>query len=119
MICRPATRTTWRLWTTIEAMNALKLKHPGVLLREEFLEPLNLTVAGVARASGISQPTLSQIVNGRRPLTPDSAVRLARVLNVDPQWFVNLQAHYDLREAERRLAPELGSLQPLTLPAAA
>jgi addiction module HigA family antidote len=100
-------------------MNALKLKHPGVLLREEFLEPLNLTVAGVARATGISQPTLSQIVNGRRPLTPDSAVRLAHILGVDAQWFVNLQAHYDLREAERRLAPELKTLQPLVLPLAA
>ena len=96
-------------------MNALKLKHPGVLLREEFFEPLKLTVACVARATGISQSTLSQIVNGRRPLTPDSAVRLARVLNVDAQWFVNLQAHYDLREAERRLAPELKTLQPLTV----
>ena len=100
-------------------MNALKLKHPGVLLREEFFGPLNLTVAGMARATGISQPTLSQIVNGRRPLTPDSAVRLARILNVDAQWFVNLQAHYDLREAERRLAPELKALQPLVLPVSA
>ena len=96
-------------------MNALKLKHPGVLLREDFFEPLNLTVAGLARATGISQPTLSQIVNGRRPLSPDSAVRLARILNVDAQWFVNLQAHYDLREAEHRLASELKVLRPLPM----
>ena len=93
-------------------MNALRLKHPGILLREEFLEPLGLTVAGVARATGISQPTLSQVVNGRRPLTPETALRLGRFLGVEAQWFINLQSHYDLRQAERRLGAELQSLRP-------
>ena len=93
-------------------MKALKLKHPGELLREEFIEPLGLTVAGLARASGISQPTLAQVVNGRRPLTPETALRLGQFLGVDAQWFVNLQSHYDLRQAERRLAPELKAMRP-------
>jgi len=100
-------------------MNALKLKHPGELLREEFIEPLGLTVAGVARATGISQPTLAQVVNGRRPLTPETALRLAQFFGVDEQWFMNLQAHYDLRQAQRKLAPALKALRPFAQPAAA
>jgi antitoxin HigA-1 len=93
-------------------MKTLTLKHPGELLREEFIEPLGLTVAGVARATGISQPTLAQVVNGRRPLTPETALRLGQFLGVDAQWFVNLQSHYDLRLAQRRLAAELKTLRP-------
>ena len=97
-------------------MNTLILKHPGELLREEFIEPLELTVAGVARATGISQPTLSQVVNGRRPLTSETALRLGRFFGVDAQWFINLQSHYDLRLAERRLATELKALRPMEKP---
>jgi hypothetical protein len=97
-------------------MNTLILKHPGELLHEEFIEPLELTVAGVARATGISQPTLSQVVNGRRPLTSETALRLGRFFGVDAQWFINLQSHYDLRLAERRLATELKALRPMEKP---
>jgi addiction module HigA family antidote len=97
-------------------MNALILKHPGELLREEFIEALELTVAGVARATGISQPTLSQVVNGRRPLTSETALRLGRFFGVDAQWFINLQSHYDLRLAERRLATELKAVRPMAKP---
>lgn len=95
-------------------MNTLRLKHPGELLRDEFIDPLGLSVAGLARATGISQPTLAQVVSGRRSLTPETALRLGRFFGVDAQWFVNLQSHYDLRHAERRLASELKAMQPFT-----
>ena len=62
------------------------LKHPGELLREEFIEALELTVAGVARATGISQATLSQVVNRRRPLTSETSLRLGRFFGVDAQF---------------------------------
>ena len=100
----------------MNAMSALKLKHPGELLWEEFIEPNGLTVAGVARETGVSQPTLAQVVNGRRPITPETALRLARFFGVDPQWFVNLQSHYDLRRAQERLGPALKTLKPFAPP---
>lgn len=92
----------------------LRLKHPGELLREEFIEPMGLTVAGVARAIGVSQPTLAQVVNGRRALSPETCVRLARYFGVDAQWFVNIQAHYDLRQAEKHLARSVSRITPLS-----
>ena len=91
----------------------LRLKHPGELLREEFIDPLGLTVAGVARATGVSQPTLAQVVNGRRGLSPETCLRLARYFGVDAQWFVNLQAHYDLRQAEKRTLRAVARITPL------
>jgi addiction module HigA family antidote len=98
-------------------MSALKWKHPGELVREEFFVPLGLSVAAVARESGISQPTLCQVLNGRRPFTPETALRLGRFFEVDARWFINLQSHYDLRLAEKRLGAELKRLRPMVRPA--
>lgn len=98
-------------------MSALKWKHPGELVREEFFVPLGLSAAEVARASGISQPTLCQVLNGRRPFTPETALRLGRFFEVDARWFINLQSQHDLRIAEKRLASELKRLRPRGGPA--
>lgn len=97
----------------------LVLKHPGEVVRDEFIESLGLSVAGVARATGIPQPSLAQMMNGRRALSPESCLRLARYFGVDPQWFMNLQAHYDLRQAEKRIARSVASIKPMVIPSAA
>jgi addiction module HigA family antidote len=78
--------------------------HPGEGLREDVIMALGLTVTETAKALGISRKTLSEIVNGKSPITPDIAVRLERAFGNPPaDMWLRLQAAYDLHRAERRL----------------
>lgn len=78
--------------------------HPGEGLREDVIDALGLTVTETAKALGISRKTLSEIVNGKSPITPDIAVRLERAFGNPPaDMWLRLQAAYDLRRAEKRL----------------
>jgi addiction module HigA family antidote len=78
--------------------------HPGEGLREDVLAPLGLSITETAKALGISRKTLSEIVNGKSPITPDIAVRLERAFSTPPaEMWLRLQAAYDLRRAALRL----------------
>jgi len=78
--------------------------HPGEGLKEDVLVPLGLTVTKTAKALGVSRKTLSEIINGKSPITPDIAVRLERAFTNPPaDMWLRLQAAYDLRLAEQRL----------------
>jgi addiction module HigA family antidote len=77
------------------------LTHPGRILRDEFFEPLGITQLAAAKATGIPQSRLSEILAGRRAITADAAARLGRFFQVDPRNWLNLQSAYDLREVER------------------
>ena len=74
--------------------------HPGIILRDDFFEPLGITQLAASKATGIPQSRLSEILAGRRAISSDTAVRLGRFFKLDPRNFVNLQAAYDLAEAE-------------------
>lgn len=69
---------------------------PGEILREEFMEPLGLSQNGLARAIGVPPRRINEIVHGKRAITADTALRLAAYLGPDPQFWLNLQTHYDL-----------------------
>ena len=85
-------------------MAMLSPPHPGEGLKEDVLAPLGLTVTETAKALGISRKTLSEIVNGKSPITPDIAVRLERAFaNPPADMWLRLQAAYDLRAAEQKL----------------
>jgi len=85
-------------------MPMLNPPHPGESLREDVLVPLGLTVTETAKALGVSRKTLSEIVNGKSPITPDIAVRLERAFGNPPAaMWLRLQAAYDLRRAALRL----------------
>lgn len=73
--------------------------HPGEVLREECLEPLDMSQTEAAERLGISYPRLNEVVNGRRSVTPDTALRLARLFRTDPEFWLNLQQAYDLWHA--------------------
>jgi len=83
-------------------MKALTPSHPGQILLEEFIEPLGLTRYRVAKDAGIAHPTMTQIVKGRRPISPENALRLGLYFGTGPEFWVNLQADYDLRIARRQ-----------------
>ena len=81
--------------------------HPGEILREEFLEPLGIGVYRLAQALKVSRARLKDIVLGRRGVTTDTALRLARYFGTTPQFWISLQTRYDLEVAERTIRPQV------------
>jgi len=81
--------------------------HPGEILREEFLLPLGISINQLAREIAVSPGRVSEIVNGRRGISADTALRLARFFGVSPELWIGLQADYDLRVAQRLVGREI------------
>jgi addiction module HigA family antidote len=75
--------------------------HPGEVLRQLCLEPLNLTVTDAARSLGVSRKALSSILNGRAGISPEMAVRLSIAFNTSAESWLNQQLQYDLWHAEK------------------
>ena len=81
--------------------------HPGEVLLEDFLKPMNITQYRLAKSIGVPQRRIGEIVAGKRAITADTALRLARFFGTDPQSWMNLQSHYDLVIAEQSLSDRL------------
>ncbi len=80
----------------------MKPPHPGETIKEEYLVPLGMSVNALARKLGIGTARLNEIVLGRRGISADTALRLARYFGTTPELWLNLQAFYDLRMAQRK-----------------
>ncbi|CAN5239974.1 HigA family addiction module antitoxin [soil metagenome] len=78
----------------------LKPIHPGEVLREEFIEPLGFSQREFARKIGVTHTRLNQVVQEKRSITADTALRLARALGTTPRFWMNLQNRFDLDLAE-------------------
>jgi len=88
--------------------------HPGEMLLEEFLEPLGITQSAFAIRLGVSFPRLNEVINGKRSVTPDTALRLARVTGMSADFWLGLQQDWDLWHALRsEKAKEIARLEPL------
>jgi addiction module HigA family antidote len=74
--------------------------HPGKIIKDDYLDPLSLTITDMANTLGVSRKTLSKIINKRGAITPDMALRLARAFATSPDLWLNLQKNYDLWQAE-------------------
>ncbi len=74
--------------------------HPGEILKAEFMEPLGLSANALSRAIGVPRTRLNDIVLGRRGITADTAMRLARYFRISARFWMNLQCHYELEVAE-------------------
>jgi addiction module HigA family antidote len=81
--------------------------HPGEILREDFLQPLQLSMNKLAMDLHVPVTRIAEIVHERRGITPDTALRLARYFNTSARFWLNLQAAYDLEVAEDELAREI------------
>ena len=87
--------------------------HPGEILREEFLEPLGLTQRDLADRIDVSYQRVNELVNGKRGVTADTALRLARAFGTSPDVWINLQVRVDLWEAEHsRGSREIEKIRP-------
>lgn len=74
--------------------------HPGVIIKEDYLNPLSITIKDMSEILGISRKTLSKIINERGAITPDMALRLSRAFDTTPDLWMNLQQNFDLWKAE-------------------
>ena len=97
----------------------LPLITPGEILAEEFMEPLGISQNRLARDMYVPVSRISGIVKGERSITGDTALRLAAFFGTTPQFWMNLQADYELREAQRSKGTEIiARVRPLTAKAA-
>ncbi len=81
--------------------------HPGEILREEFLKPMGVSINRLARDIVVPPGRISEIVNGKRRITADTALRLARFFGTSPEVWLGLQAEYDLRVAKQNIGKEI------------
>lgn len=81
--------------------------HPGAVLWADFIEPMGLSRYRVAKALGVQQRRIDEICSGKRGVTADTAVRLGLAFGVEPQFWLNLQAQYDIEVIQRAHGPQL------------
>jgi len=91
----------------VAKVNRLENIHPGEVLLEEFLAPMGLSQNRVAREIGVPPRRINEIVHGKRAITADTALRLARYFGTSETFWMGLQADYDLEEARSRLGKRL------------
>lgn len=81
--------------------------HPGEILKEEFLDAFNISQYRLAKDINVPPRRINEIVHGKRSITADTALRLGRYFNISPQFWINLQAHYDLEIESEKIGNRL------------
>lgn len=93
-------------------MKKLDPIHPGEVLKHDFMNPLGLSSNALAEALGVTPARINEIVRGRRGITADTALRLARYFGTDAQSWMNLQDQYELEIAQRAAGKSLETIRP-------
>jgi addiction module HigA family antidote len=91
-------------------MKKLPNIHPGEVLLEEFLKPMGISAYRLAKETKLPQTRISEIVKGKRRITADTALRVAKFLGTTPQFWLGLQDDYDLEEQQEKLADKLAGI---------
>src|SRR5215831_13014146 len=97
----------------------LKPMHPGEVLREEFLIPLNMSAGALARTCGLPRTRIERIAGEQTGITADTALRLGKALGTTAELWLNLQNDYDMRTAKGRIGKELEKINPVKVRKAA
>lgn len=87
--------------------------HPGEILREEFLPDFGLTATKLAEAVGVSRQTINEILRERRALSPEMALRLSKLFNTTPEFWLNGQRAVDLWDASNEIKDDMDRIKPL------
>ncbi len=95
--------------------NRMRPVHPGEVLREEYLAPLGMSANALAQAIHVPANRVSAIVAGKRNVTADTALRLARFFRTTPEFWLNLQQSYELRVAEAGASKTLRGIRPVAV----
>ena len=94
-------------------MEKLQNIHPGEILREEFLRPMEISQTRLANSIGVTPRRINEIVLGKRGITADTALRLAKVFGISVQFWMGLQDEYELREARSAIRDQLENMVPI------
>ena len=86
--------------------------HPGAMLHEDFMPDYGLTVVGLAEAAGVSRQSINELLRGRRAVSPEMALRLARLFGNAPEFWLNAQQAVDLWDAGRALKDAMAQIKP-------
>ena len=87
--------------------------HPGEVLREDYLVPLNLSAGALARTCGVPRTRIERLAAEETAVTADTALRLGKALNTSAQFWLNLQNRYDVETAERAIGKAIARIEPL------
>jgi len=91
--------------------------HPGEILLEDFMKPMNISARKLSADIDVSPSRISDVVNGLRPITADTALRLGLYFGMDPRFWINLQSEYDIRivtlELQATIEPRIRVFQPV------
>ena len=93
-------------------MREIPLAHPGEILLEDWLKPMNISQYALAKAIDVPPRRINEIVKGKRAITADTALRLAAFFNTDAQSWLNLQSHYDAENTRVAIAEQLKHIYP-------
>ena len=93
--------------------------HPGEILLEDFMKPMGISARQLAADIDVSPSRISELVNGQRPVTANTALRLGMFFGMEPRFWLNLQSEYDIRVANRELRAKLARRIRVFQPAAA
>lgn len=94
-------------------MRKVTLTPPGKILKQDFLDAMGVTQYALAKAIGVPARRINEIVHGKRAITPDTALRLGVFFGMDPQFWLNLQAHYDMEMTRAAIGDQLARIEPL------
>ena len=81
--------------------------HPGEILQEDFLIPMNISAYKLAKETFIDQTRISEIVKGKRSISIDTALRFSKYFGTTPEFWINIQNHYDMENKKEEIYPEL------------
>ena len=87
--------------------NNMRPIHPGEILREEFLEPLGMSANALSMALRVPAPRINEVIRERRGVSTDTALRLARFFSTTPQFWLNLQTSFDLKQTELEVGQKI------------
>ncbi|MGE5340787.1 MAG: HigA family addiction module antitoxin [Candidatus Omnitrophota bacterium] len=85
--------------------------HPGEILSEDFLKPMDITPYRLAKETNMDRTRISEIIKGKRGISIDTALRFAKFFGNSPEFWINIQNHFDLQEKKRKLSEELDKIK--------
>ena len=94
----------------------IPLEHPGIILKEEFIESLDITAYAVSKGTGIPQTALGEILKGKRNISPINALKFSKYFSVSENFFLNIQSRYDLDLAKEKAKRPLSKIIPFKRP---
>jgi addiction module HigA family antidote len=93
-------------------MNRIPNINPGEILLEEFLKPMGITAYRLSKGTKIDQTRISQIIKGKRSISVDTALRFAKFFGNSPEFWINIQSHFEIEEKRRDMEKELKKIKP-------